>query len=58
MKVVAEYLERAHEFERLAAELTDGKFKQELLVQAAAYHKLAENRVKLLNVLPDPPQSN
>jgi hypothetical protein len=55
MKMVAEYLEQAEHFERLAEESTDPSFKALLLQQAAAYRKLALARAKNLNnPLPKP----
>jgi hypothetical protein len=47
MKLVAEYLERSVQFERMAAEADDPDLKQ-LLEQATAYRKLAEKRAALL----------
>lgn len=46
MKLIAEYLERAHQFERLASRETDPKVKVDFEKQALAYHKLAEKRAK------------
>ena len=46
MKMVAEYLEKAHEFERFAEFEPDAKIKAELLVQAEAYRELAAKRAK------------
>lgn len=46
MKTLTEYLERAVEFERLAASEKDETFKAELLKQAAAYRKLAAKRAE------------
>jgi len=60
MKMVAEYLEQAHRFERMAASETNPKSKKQLEDQAQAYHKLAAKRAKALN-LPVPgslPQSS
>ncbi len=54
MKMVAEYLEKAHEFERFAASEQDANLKAELLVQAEAYRKLAADRAKNKG-LPFPP---
>jgi hypothetical protein len=60
MKMIAEYLERALQFERMAAEEADALLKQQLLKQAADYRRLAEKRAALLAKLPssEPPQSN
>ena len=60
MRMIAEYLEHAIRFEQMAEQATDPKFKDDLLQQAAAYRKLAEQRAKKLNI-PVPqrsPQSN
>jgi hypothetical protein len=46
MKLIAEYLERAHQFERMTAAETDPKLKAEFAKQALAYRKLAEKRAK------------
>ena len=46
MKMLTEYVERALEFETLAASETDETFKAELLKQAAAYRKLAARRAE------------
>jgi hypothetical protein len=50
--MVAEYLEQALHFERMAAEATDPKLKESLKQQAAAYRKLAEKRAAELKLLP------
>ena len=52
MKLVAEYLEQAVRFNRMAAEATDPKLKESLEKQAAAYRKLAEKRAAELNLPP------
>jgi hypothetical protein len=61
MQTVVEYLERAQQFERMAAKMEDGEFKQLLLRQADGYRKLAE-RAEQLGTPPvptlEPPQSN
>lgn len=44
--MLAEYLDRAIEFEHLAAAERDPKLKADLEKQAAAYRKLAEKRAK------------
>ena len=44
MKMVAEYLEHALDFERLAAAEKDPELKASLLKQAEAYRKLAADR--------------
>jgi hypothetical protein len=49
MKVVAEYLANAAQFERLATAEKDPKLKTQLLAQAQAYWKLADQRADQLN---------
>lgn len=44
MKLIAEYLERAHQFERMAEQETDPKLKDAFAKQARSYHRLAEKR--------------
>ena len=51
MKTIAEYLERVHEFERMAAEATDPALRESLLNQASAYRKLATSEPQLLTSL-------
>jgi hypothetical protein len=46
VKLIAEYLERAHQFERMASHETDAKLKAEFEKQAMAYHKLAAKRAE------------
>jgi hypothetical protein len=46
MKMLAEYVDNAHKFERMAASEKDPKLKAEFEKQAAAYRKLAEQRAK------------
>lgn len=53
MKLVAEYLEQAFNFERLAAAETNPAAKKQLQEQATAYHKLAK-RATEMNVRPPP----
>jgi hypothetical protein len=55
MKMVAEYLQKAHEFERFAASEIDPERKADLQAQAVAYRKLAEKRAKEQR-LPFPPE--
>lgn len=50
MKLVAEYLDRAMQFERMAEETSDPKVKAQFLQQSAAYRKLAAKRAAQLNV--------
>jgi hypothetical protein len=45
MKTAAEYLETAHQFERLAATTADPNLKVQFLDQAANYRKLAQGRI-------------
>ena len=46
MKMLAEYLEKAIAFERMAGDEKDAKLKADLEKQAAAYRKLAVQRAK------------
>jgi hypothetical protein len=57
MKLAAEYLEQALQFERMAADSDGGVFKDSLLKQAAAYRKLAGRRAEQLGLTApsDPP---
>ena len=57
MKMLAEYLEKAIAFERMAADEKDTKLKADLEKQAAAYRKLAVQRAKQYK-LDLPAQSN
>lgn len=57
MKMVAEYLERAHQFERLAAREADPKLKADFEKQAKAYQDLAGKRARELG-LPLPTDKN
>ena len=50
MKMIAEYLEHAVQFESMAAEATDPALKTRLLEQASAYRKLAEERAVRLKI--------
>lgn len=50
-KMAAEYLERAHQFERMASHETDPQVKAEFEKQAKAYQKLASKRAKEDGVL-------
>jgi hypothetical protein len=52
--MIAEYLEHALQFDRMATEATDSALKESLEKQAAAYRKLAKERAARLN-LPSPP---
>jgi hypothetical protein len=53
VKMVAEYLEHALNFERMAAEETNPEVKAAFESQAAAYRKLAAERTKKLGLEPD-----
>lgn len=46
MKLLAEYIERAVQLERLAASEPDSAFKSQLLEQADAYRMLAAKRAR------------
>jgi len=52
MKMIAEYVEHALQFERLAAHEKDPKLKADLEKQATAYRKLAADRAKQLGIEP------
>jgi hypothetical protein len=54
VKMIAEYLENAFKFERMAAEETDPKLKANLEKQAVAYRKLASERAHKLGLKPPP----
>jgi hypothetical protein len=57
MKMLTEYLERALEFEQLAASEEDKPFKAQLLQQAASYRKLAAKRAEEYGLpMPSPPE--
>jgi hypothetical protein len=58
MKMVAEYLDKALDFERLAIIENDSKVRADLLKQASAYRRLAAARAKELGLPIPPPQSN
>ena len=55
--MIAEYLEHALQFERMATDETDLALKESLAKQAQAYRKLAEERAARLG-LPKPPQAH
>jgi hypothetical protein len=46
MTLLAEYLDRALQFERMADGTTDPMLREQLLQQSAAYRKLAAKRAK------------
>ena len=56
MKMVAEYLEKALDFERLAIAENDPVVKASLLKQAEAYRKLAADRALREKLMPLPPR--
>jgi hypothetical protein len=57
VKMIAEYLEHALQFERMAKDETDAALRDSLLKQAQAYRKLATERAERLG-LPRPPKSD
>ncbi len=58
MKLVAEYLERSMEFQRMADEAADPEFKTKLHEQAMAYYRLAVKRAQEMGVKPPDPPPN
>ncbi len=50
MRMIAEYLERVHQFERMATRTVDPALKAQFLEQAAAYRRLAEERAARLGL--------
>jgi len=50
VKMIAEYLEHALQFERMAKDETDAALKKSLLNQAEAYRKLARERAQRLGL--------
>jgi hypothetical protein len=56
MKMIAEYLEHALQFERLAAHEKNPKIKEEFEKQAEAYRKIAAARANKLGL--QPPQTS
>jgi hypothetical protein len=57
VKMIAEYLEHALQFEKMAKDETDAALKEQLIKQAEAYRNLAEERARRLD-LPAPPRSS
>jgi hypothetical protein len=58
MKMVAEYLEHALNFERMAAAEDDPQLKADFEKQAVAYRKLATARAKELGMEPPSDRKN
>jgi len=58
VKMIAEYLEHALQFERMAADEKNPELKAQLERQAAAYRKLAAKRAKKLGLQPPPSRGN
>jgi hypothetical protein len=58
MKMIAEYIEHALQFERLAAHEKNPKLKVDLEKPAAAYRKLAADRTKKVGIPPPPPRNS
>ena len=56
MKMIAEYLENAVKFERLAAEEVNSQLKVDFERQAQAYRRLAAERASRLGFPPPPPK--
>ena len=57
MKMLIEYLDRAVEFEKMAASEDNEAFKAQLLKQAADYRRLAAKRAKEYGLpMPSPPE--
>ncbi len=50
MKMLAEYLEHALQFEQWAKETKDAKLKEQFLKQAAEYRELAEERAVVIGM--------
>lgn len=57
MKMIAEYLEHALQFERMAADERNPALKEQLAAQATAYRKLADKRARELNLAVPKPQA-
>ena len=58
MKMLAEYLEKAISFERMASQEDDPKLRADLEKQALAYRQLATERAQQLDFLGRSRQSN
>jgi len=48
VKLIAEYLDRGMQFERMAGDTQDPKLRDQLLQQCGAYRKLATKRARQL----------
>jgi len=57
MKMLAEYLDMAIKFERMAASEDDANVKAQFEKQAAAYRKLAEKRATEYGLKTPPPNN-
>jgi hypothetical protein len=57
VKMIAEYLENAQKFERMAADEENPKIKAQFEKQAQAYRKLATERAQKLGLQPPPPRT-
>jgi hypothetical protein len=58
MKMVAEYLEHAIQFEKMAADATEPTLKDSFAKQALAYRRLAAERAQRHHVVQAPAQSS
>ncbi len=58
MKMLAEYLEKVINFEKMAGEQKDAKLKANIEYLAAAYRKLADERATKLGLLRPQPKSD
>jgi len=58
MKMVAEYLEHAIQFEKMAAEAREPALKESFVTQALAYRKLAAERAERQHLVQPPAQSS
>ena len=52
VKLIAEYLDRAQQFERMAEYSQDPKLREQLVQQSVAYRKLASKRALQLGLPP------
>jgi hypothetical protein len=58
VKMIAEYLEHAFQFERMTANEKNAELEAQLQNQAAAYRKLAAERANKLALRPPPGPEN